>query len=177
MKKPKQLELLKAPGHEFGGSKAIAHVQRPLSFKKSIHLVLKTENKPVLFKHRSEIKAILKKQATKFNVYIYSESVQKDHLHLHVKFPDRESYKRWIRAVTGLIARMISKGLFKFRPYTRILSGSPKEFWNLNNYIFRNECEVFGIWPYRRALSVETLAAKSWTGFWTEGRTGRRAGG
>jgi|GEM_PF-5336665 REP element-mobilizing transposase RayT len=167
MRKTKQLELFKAPSREFGGSRTTAHIQRPLSFKRSMHLVLKTDNKPVLFKNRSEIKAILKKQAKNFNVHIYSESVQKDHLHLHLKFPNRESYKKWIRAVTGLIARTIAKGIFKFRPYTRILGGSPKEFWNLNNYIFRNECEVFGIWPYRRALPVETLAAKSWTGIWT----------
>ncbi|MAV92470.1 MAG: hypothetical protein CL676_13710 [Bdellovibrionaceae bacterium] len=143
----KQLRLIPKPKLSNGGSlQNTRQTQRILSHRKPIHLVLKSKKTHNLFRHRSGIQNLLINQAHKFNITLHTWSIQKDHVHISLKIPNRESYIKFIRAFTGLMARKLGKGLWTQRPFTRVLSGSQKDFWNLNNYIFRNEMEVFGIW-------------------------------
>ncbi len=154
----KQLNLLEKPSLQFGGGFDQRHCLRTLCSRKPIHLILKSQKKYSLFKNRDEIRRIIFKQAKKFGIKIYSWSIQKDHIHLAIQILNRDAYKKWIRAVTGLIARLLGKGIWKFRPFTRVLSGFGRELRNLLNYIFRNELEVFRVWDYNRELSLEDLA-------------------
>lgn len=153
----KQLSLIDKPSLQFGGSFDRRHRTRTLCSRKPIHLTLKSQKRFSLFKNREKVRKIIFKQAKKFGIKIYSWSIQKDHIHLAIQILNRDSYKKWIRATTGLIARLLGKGIWKFRPFTRVLSGSGRELKNLLNYIFRNELEVFKIWKYDRALSLGEL--------------------
>ncbi len=154
----KQLNLLEKPSLQFGGSFDQRHRTRTLCSRRPVHLTLKSQKRFSLFRSREEIRKIIFKQAKKFGIKIYSWSIQKDHIHLAIQVLNRDAYKKWIRAVTGLIARLLGKGIWKFRPFTRVLSGFGKELRNLNNYIFRNELEVFKIWSYDRDRSIDDLA-------------------
>ncbi len=154
----KQLNLLDKPSLSFGGSFDQRHRLRTLCSKKPVHLTLKSQKRFSLFKSREKIRKIIFKQAKKLGIKIYSWSIQKDHIHLAIQILSREAYKKWIRAVTGLIARLLGKGVWKFRPFTRVLSGFGRELRNLNNYLFRNELEVFRIWQYDRKRSIDDLA-------------------
>lgn len=154
----KQLNLLEKPPMQFGGSFDQRHKIRTLCSRRPIHLTLKSNKRYILFKSRDKIREIIFKQAKSVGIKVYAWSVQKDHIHLSIKIPNREAYKKWIRAMTGLIARLFGKGLWKFRPFTRILGSFGREFQILNNYIFRNELEIFKIWNYDRSLKVIDLA-------------------
>ncbi len=156
-RKMRQLNLLDKPSLQFGGSFDQRHRLRTLCSRKPIHLTLKSQKKFSLFKNREGIRRIIFKHAKKFGIKIYSWSIQKDHIHLAIQILSRETYRKWIRTVTGLIARLLGKGIWKFRPFTRVLSGFGRELRNLNNYIFRNEMEVFKIWKYDRDISLSEL--------------------
>ena len=146
----KQIHLLPPPSLFFGGGLEAdpKRSQRILSTKLPTHLVLKSKPTFKLFKNKSIIEEILKKQAKKFGVKIYGLSVQKDHIHLNIRIFSRITYKAFIRAVTGLIARKLGCGIWKFRPFTRIVKwGRPFEI--LKKYILQNELEIKDIIPYQ----------------------------
>ncbi len=143
-----QLNLLPKPNLECGGSlKNTRKGKRTLSSKRPVHLVLKS-SKSTLFKNRDFIQKTMNRQAKTFNHRIYTWSIQKNHIHVLIRFHNRASYIKFIRSFTGLIARKLGRGLWKWRPFTKVLSWG-REMWNVNNYIFRNEMEVFEIWKYK----------------------------
>lgn len=145
----KQLTLIKKPRTEYGGSllKGRRKTERVLNSRKPMHLVLKAKKVYVLFKQKNKLKSILKKQAKTFGVQVYSESIQADHWHLCLKITNRRLYRGFIRSLTGIIARLLGKGLWELRPYSRIVEWG-RDFLNVNDYLLLNYCEANGIVPY-----------------------------
>ena len=145
----KQLSFIKKPVTEFGGSllKGKRKSERVLNSRKPMHLVLKTKSAFSLFKQKKKLQSVLRKQAKIFGVKIYSESIQSDHWHLCLKITNRRLYRGFIRSLTGIIARSFGKGLWRLRPYTRIVDWG-KDFLNVKDYLLLNYCEVNGIVPY-----------------------------
>lgn len=144
----KQLSLIPSPNPYCGGSlNNTRQTKRVLSSKRPIHLVLKSRNPSHLFKNRLWLKSLAAKHAVKFGIQMYASSVQQDHIHFCIKIPNRMSYIGFIRTFTGLVARRLGKGVWKFRPFTRIATWG-REFRGLMNYLFRNDMEVFGVWKY-----------------------------
>ncbi len=146
----KQLSLIPKPQLACGGSlNNTRHSKRTLCSRRPIHLVLKTKNSTSLFKSRLVIKSLASKYAKQFGIKVYASSVQRDHIHFVIKIAGRISYIRFIRSLTGQLARRFGKGLFKFRPFTRLGTWG-REFKDLLDYLFRNDMEVFKIWRYQR---------------------------
>ncbi|HAG91543.1 MAG TPA: hypothetical protein DCL41_06710 [Bdellovibrionales bacterium] len=144
----KQLNLIPPPRLECGGSlQNTRKHKRVLCSKRPLHLVLKA-NRNTLFKNREFIHQTLKTQAKKFGHKLQSRSVQKNHIHVLMQISSRLEYLKFIRALTGLIARKLGRGIWKFRPYTKILSWG-REIKNVTGYILQNELEVFGVRAYR----------------------------
>lgn len=146
----RQLTLIKKPKTEFGGSllvKGSRKTARVLDSRKPIHLVLKSKKTIVLFKHQKTLRLVLLKQAKTFGVKIYSETVQNDHWHLFIKITHRRLYRGFIRSVTGIIARMLGKGIWDLAPYSRIVHWGI-DFSNVKDYLLLNYCEGNGIVPY-----------------------------
>ena len=119
---------------------------RPLTKKKPLHFVLKSKKK-ILFGHKAFILKILTTYAQKFGLKIYQISVQKDHVHFSARLHNREQYKKFIRTVTGLVARKLGPGLWKVRPFSRIVHWG-RAYEILKDYISMNEREVLGLQPY-----------------------------
>ncbi len=145
----KQTELIPAPSLYFGGALKLDFKKhsRPLSSRLPVHLVLKAHSQYDLFKNKELIEEIITKQSQTFGIKIYGQSIQRDHIHLNLKIHSRDSYKKYVRSVTGLISRKLKvKGLWKFRPFTRVL-GWGKPFQTLQSYITQNEKEVLGLIP------------------------------
>jgi REP element-mobilizing transposase RayT len=141
----KQLCLLAKPPVACGGSlNNTRHIKRTLSTKNPMHLVLKSKRE-ILFKNKDKVGKLLMKQAKKFGIKSYGYSIQKDHIHFVLRIFNREDYIKFIRAFTGLLARLLGKGLFKFRPFTRIAHWG-RDLQNLRNYLFQNDMEVYGVW-------------------------------
>jgi len=122
-----------------------------------------------LRRHRTPIENIIKTQASKARIKLYRFANVGNHLHLHIKLSNdiwhRKEYRRFIRAISGLIARqalgaqrsaakLFAKERFwDLRPYTRVLS-SWREFEWLIDYIKINQLEGMGI---ERALAKEMV--------------------
>ena len=79
---------------------------------------------------------------------IFSLSIQEDHIHHAICFQNRRDYNRFVRAVTGLLSRKFGRGLWRYRPYTRVTEWG-RDSKNLMAYIHQNELEVTGVIPYQ----------------------------
>ena len=101
-----------------------------------------------LFREFENVKYYMNKYSWKFHIRVYNLSVQKDHIHFLIKIEDRESYKKFTRALTGILARKYGKGLWALSPFTRVL-GWGIDYKTTNQYIMQNEDEVWGLKPYK----------------------------
>lgn len=171
MKNPKQLLL----GNdfkfqkEFGGAhlnKSHAKNARPISFKKSMHLTLRSSKakgeKSFRFnKNRIlKIESVVRTQAKKFGIEIYKFANVGNHLHMLVQVSTRIGFISFLRSISGLIARISLgaergnaklKGTAHFwdqRPWTRILL-TWTEFINVKKYVEQNFNEAMGFVTYK----------------------------
>ena len=74
-----------------------------------------------------------------------------------IRAKHRDSYNKFIRVITGLIARHVGgtqKGrplkekFWDARPFTRIVSFAKREFATVKTYLLRNVLEAIGWFPY-----------------------------
>ena len=157
MKVAQTRKLKKKSKHEHGGEYAIGKrkAPRPLTPKKPTHLVLKSNRVKALnvsfVKRRNLIEKIIRLQAERAMVRVYSVAVVGNHLHLAIYFKERIHYIRFIRAVTGHLILSLSKefkkslkGLFDLLPYTRIVEWG-LAYKRLLNYIAINNFESQGV--------------------------------
>ena len=145
----KQLSFFKKISIEHGGSltRGKRNTAKPLDSRKLLHLVLKSNGQCSLFKHRKFIEQTILRQAELAGVKVYGLSVQHDHIHHKIAFSSRASYKKFVRCVTNLLSRKFGRGMWKYRPYTKIVHwGRHSE--KLSNYIKMNELEVRGEIPH-----------------------------
>lgn len=85
---------------------------RPLAIRKSMHVVLKSSKatgqrsfrNP---KHFKMIKDVLSTFARQNHIQLISFANVGNHIHLHIQLNHRDGYKRFIRAVTGVIAMKV----------------------------------------------------------------------
>lgn len=166
MKSPKQLgfDILntKNPKH-FGGEylkNSNAKTKRPFSSKKAMHLVLRStmaKGPLSLLRKNPKISEIVFAQAKKAGVKVYRFANAGNHIHLIVLASSRIAFKRFIRAISGLIARLIlgaEKGRAKAvkfwdkRPFSRILEWG-RDFKISCDYLLQNTLEAFGFIPYQ----------------------------
>lgn len=115
--KPVQLSLIKNRIlRQFGGAllKGNAKVARPLSTKETVHLVLKSAQaigtKSMLHTYNvNRIDAIIRTHARLCRIRIYHSVNVGNHLHLVIKLDDRKEFSKFVRVITGLIARHVLK--------------------------------------------------------------------
>src|SRR5258708_236562 len=84
--------------------------KRPISTTKSMHVVLRSSmaKGPLSFlKADRQLRGIIEKQAKRHGVKVYHQANGGNHLHLIVLPRSREAFKSFIRATSGLIARLI----------------------------------------------------------------------
>lgn len=161
----KQLKLLKSQPSAYGGqllkTRKGRSRGRPLATKHSMHLVLRSSKAKGEWsfrrpKHRKKIKELLKKFADRYGVRILSFANVGNHLHLQLQLIRRETYRPFIRALTGAIAMAITgvnrwtqksgKNLkfWDYRPFTRVVIGW-RAVLGLKDYIRINQLEGEGV--------------------------------
>ena len=145
----------------FGGSLLAGRrkTSRPLSFRKPLHLVLKSTGSSCFNPGNRKLQQILLDQASKYKIRVYDLSLNWSHIHILVRLPSREAYLAFIRTVTALITACVSKQkgkalskLFDLRPFTRILSWG-KDFRNVKDYHKLNDQEAWGLITRRKLRS------------------------
>lgn len=166
MKRSKQLgfEILEGNGiKHFGGAylkNSNAKFARPISTKRSMHLVMRAslaKGERSLLKRELVIQKIISSQAKTFGIKVYRQANGGNHLHLIVLPRSREAFNGFIRAISGLVARVVlkvekgnPKGI-KFwdkRPFTRIVEWG-REFRTVSRYLLQNTLEAWGFIPYQ----------------------------
>ena len=101
--------------------------ERPLSFKDAIHLVVKSKKaigSCSFYTHKNDIKDIIDKYALKCGVVIKDYVNMGNHLHIKVKITERKLFAKFLRIVTGLIARLVT-GARKGKSFGRFWDGIP----------------------------------------------------
>lgn len=144
----------------FGGSllKGNPRSKRPISTKKPMHLVLRSSFAKGSFsmqqsKNRNRIKAVVNKLSNRFSIKVYRFANSGNHLHMLVHPSSRQAYLHFIRALSGIIARIVLNAergsasmidrFWDSRPFTRIVEWG-KEFAVVRNYIDLNTLEAIG---------------------------------
>lgn len=147
----KTLFKLKDYGSEFGGSRLSGRrkTARPLSPRNPLKVVLKADRSksPHLTQIRSDIEQRFKYFSKIFRVKIYEIAVCGDHIHFVALFHNHASYVKFIRALTGTLARTF-KIKFKFRPWSRILHWG-RSLKIAIQYTLQNKLESIGVIPYQ----------------------------
>ncbi len=145
----KQYSLFKIPLPVHGGELSLGKrkTRRVLSNKKPIHLNLKA-NRNVLYKNKAFIQATTHHLSKKYDVKIYDLVINYDHIHKVIKIEDRRTYLAFIRALTGILAKKIGKGLWKFIPFTRVANWG-KDYRGLLRYLQQNREEISGQRAYK----------------------------
>jgi len=136
---------------EFGGEllKRRRKSRRPLSTKRPIHNVLRANLKTGSFvKYRNKINSVLKEFSQRFNVRIYKLGIARDHIHLVIKVDSRNDYSNFVRAVTGVLAKLF-KFRWLFRPFTRVIEWG-RDFKRVCQYVLQNDLEGLGLIPYQK---------------------------
>jgi len=126
---------------------------RPISVKKWMHLTLKASRAVGVHslwhaRRREEITELIKSVARKNGVAVGNGVNMGNHLHLQIKATSRQGFQRFLRTITGLIARLCTgakkgKAFGKFwdeLAYSRILTSS-KEVLGLKGYFEANKVE------------------------------------
>lgn len=170
-----------------GGIKTKGHrkLERPLSTKKWIHLVLKSDKAVgklsfLLPKNKQLIKVILNSKAKQFGITLADGANVGNHLHLKIKIQSRKNFQKFLKSITCLIARKITgakKGnkfgrFWQGLAFTRVLTSSLQEL-NLKGYIAANRKEAkhgdevrkkflkqFNAWVYRERKTEKLLAQR-----------------
>jgi REP element-mobilizing transposase RayT len=120
--------------------------KRGLPKRKPIHLILKSRY--ILLTHRGWIKECINKYGKRFFIKIHNYAICRDHLHFAIEIPNPAEYNKFIRALTGVIARKMGKGIWSLLPLTKVFEwGTP--FKKLMAYITQNQEEADGIRAFK----------------------------
>lgn len=158
---------------DFGGTllKGNAREPRPISIKRPMHLVLKSslaknENSFLITKKKRRIEQVIRRASKANDVKLYRFANNGNHLHLIVLPRSRQSFAKFIRTISGLIARIAldaergnahGKKFWDARPFTRILDWG-RDYRNACAYVLKNTLEVMGFMSHvRRRQSREFL--------------------
>jgi len=144
-------------GDCFGGSllgKAHPKRRRPLDSTKPIHLVLKA-NASVLRQNQVVLDLVqgeVQRWSKRCGVTVYRWANVGNHIHLAIRLGRVHQWSKFIRGLTGAIARKLqAKGLkppgplWESRPFTRVVRSWRRAFKALLEYIEMNQLEALGI--------------------------------
>lgn len=145
----------------FGGSylRGNAKVKRPITTKRPMHCTMRSSlaRGPFsFFRFGEAIESTIYRQGRKFGVKIYKYANGGNHLHLIVMPRSRKALHDFLRAISGLIARIVtgaergkSKNLrfWDARPWTRIVEWG-RDFRRVCDYLVQNTLEALGFIKY-----------------------------
>jgi hypothetical protein len=149
---------------EFGGSSLRGNPReaRPISTKRPVHLVMRSTmargERSLLKRGRAkQIEDLVYRLGKEKGVKVYRFANSGNHLHFLLLPGSRAAFNAYVRAISGLIARLSlgvergrGKGLqfWDARPFTRIVEWG-REFGTVSKYILQNTLEAIGFIPYR----------------------------
>jgi hypothetical protein len=150
-------------GRKFGGAylkNSNAKKKRPITTDRAMHLVMRSTlaKGPLSLRHKQEkVFAIVSKQAKTAGVKLYRYANAGNHLHMVVLPRSRPAFRKFVRAISGLIAREIlgaqrgkakGKKFWDKRPFTQIIEWG-RQFRQVSSYVLQNTLEAIGFVEYK----------------------------
>lgn len=152
------------PKLEFGGvllKNSHAKEKRPISTKQAMHLVLRSSVAKGSLSFRSSrlrrpVEKLVRSYCDRFGISLYEFANVGNHLHLLVRVKNRFTFPSFIKALTGVIARLVlgaqrgsPKGIrfWDYRPYSRIVAWK-RGYQIAKDYVIQNRLEALGVIPY-----------------------------
>ena len=174
MKTSKQMgfEILEGNNlKHFGGAylkKGNPKEKRPVSIKKSMHLVMRSllaKGPLSLLKEDKRIQQLIRQQGQRFRVKIYRIANGGNHLHLIILPRSRVAFNAFIRSISGLIARLVlgaqrgdpklgqnkkneNHRFWEKRPFTRIVEWG-RDYKRACDYLLQNTLEALAFIDYK----------------------------
>ncbi len=171
---------------EHGGTFSLGkrRKQRPLSSKKPLHLVLRSDfahGSRSLLRHRPLIEKILAKAKKRFAIRIYEMAIVSNHIHIVIKGRTRQNLQNFFRVAAGHIAQELLRQFpilqsekakqggasknrekenkfWQTRIYSRIVSWG-REYSSVKEYVVQNALEALGLISYK-TRAKRSLALK-----------------
>lgn len=142
--------------------KANGRGARPLTTKKSMHLVLRSSQAIGDWSFRTKknsaiVDLTLKKLSYKYGVKIYGFANAGNHLHLIVKLGNRFTYAGFIRSLTGILAlkitgsnklKALKRKFWDRRPFSRVIEWG-RAYTLAKDYLLLNQLEATGVFCYQ----------------------------
>lgn len=163
---------------DFGGAliKGNPREARPVSTKRPMHLVMRStlargERSFLRPARAKQIKDLVQRTSQRHGVKVYRFANSGNHLHLIVLPRSRDGFNAFIRAISGLIARLtlgVERGRamgLKFwdaRPFTRVLEWG-RDYRQACKYLAQNILEALGFIEYKPRAGVKTASARAKT--------------
>ena len=133
--------------------------QRPLSFRKPIHIVIRASLATgrwsfVKKENRVKIERWLAKFSLQTGTKVYEKALVSNHIHMVILCRNRKAYCDCIRALTGTLPRSVfrfqhpTKSFFDHRPFSRIIEWG-RDYKNTCSYVIQNALEALGVIPYK----------------------------
>lgn len=140
--------------HGGAKTKGKRKLERPLSTRKWIHLILKSDKATgslslLTPRNRLFVKRVVAQKARKFGVKVADTANVGNHVHLKIRISSRQEFQQFLKSVTTLIARHVT-GAKRGKPFgrfwqglafTRVLKSALEEL-NLRIYIAANRKEA-----------------------------------
>lgn len=120
--------------------------RRPFAPGRPIHVVFKAERE--FGAHRGPVLLEADRLVNRFGLVMLDNAIALDHLHLALAARRQAQLIAFLRAFSGLTARKLGKGIWKQKPFTRVL-GWGRELDTLHDYFWRNRMEAAGGIPYQ----------------------------
>ena len=143
----------------FGGTILKSHPKcpRPFSRKQALHLVLRSslakgEKSFLQKKHRKTIEALVHKQARDAGLKIFRYQNVGNHLHILVRVYYRPGLAKFLRAISGIIARKVlgaergrgqDKQFWDGRPCSRVVHWG-RDYKGVLGYFEKNRLQAIG---------------------------------
>ena len=150
-------------------------IARPFQSNKPIHIVMKSslaKGKMSLLsmQNRILIEQIIKTHASKVKAKIHASQNVGSHIHLLMTFKTKTALTNFLKTITALISRHVTKAkkgkpfgkrFWDERPFTRIVKGL-RDFRGMLNYILKNKIEAeFGSDARTAIEKLERAQAKA----------------
>jgi hypothetical protein len=129
-------------------------LERPLSTRKWIHMVLKSDKAKGTMSfltptNKIFIERLLREKSKKFGVVIGDQANAGNHLHLKLRIQSRGNFQKFLKSITSLIARKVTGArrgrkfgrFWQGLAFTRVLTSRTEEL-NLTGYIMANRLEA-----------------------------------
>jgi REP element-mobilizing transposase RayT len=150
-------------GHA-GGEIRYRKGQRPFDSDKALHAVLKSALCTTEFNFsqpqtKLKLEEIIRELGQKTNIKVYKIAIAKDHIHILLHAKRLSSLRRFLRAISGVLAKRMRKwaklrkiklkagAFWSARPYTTLVNFG-KHWRNVLGYLEKNRLEAAGFIVY-----------------------------